>query len=171
MMFWILCIQVHNGLAHGRRKRPLIKLLNFRRWLWRQETRHSCLVKEIGLVVNRTAWRSCFSRTHFHVNAPQNHGPDQLIFDLGRIFEQWTNLRPFMRWDLSLVSAFGHSSPFISKAKPTPMQKHKSFLMSILPGFGCPDKVLEVFSPTDRKGICQAGRGEVSPILARQAIR
>ncbi len=30
--------------------------------------------------------------------------------------------------------------------------------MSILPGFGCPDKVLEVFSPMDRKGICQAGR-------------
>jgi hypothetical protein len=34
--------------------------------------------------------------------------------------------------------------------------------MSILPGFGCPDKVLSVFSPMDRKGICEAGRGEVS---------
>src|SRR5256714_14490859 len=35
--------------------------------------------------------------------------------------------------------------------------------MRILPGFGCPDKVLEVFSPMDRKGICEVGRGEVSP--------
>ena|SRR5258706_10074362 len=34
--------------------------------------------------------------------------------------------------------------------------------MRILPGFGCPDKVLEVFSPMDRKGICEVGRGEVS---------
>ncbi len=34
--------------------------------------------------------------------------------------------------------------------------------MSIFPGSGCPDKVLEVFSPIDRKGICEAGPGEVS---------
>jgi hypothetical protein len=34
--------------------------------------------------------------------------------------------------------------------------------MSILPGFGCPDKVGDVFSPMDRKGICEAGLGEVS---------
>lgn len=34
---------------------------------------------------------------------------------------------------------------------------HKFLLMSILPGFACPDKV---FSPRDGKGICQAGRGE-----------
>ena len=36
--------------------------------------------------------------------------------------------------------------------------------MRILPGFGCPDKVLEVFSPMDRKGICEVGRGEVSTL-------
>ncbi len=34
--------------------------------------------------------------------------------------------------------------------------------MSILAGFGCPDKVWGVFSPMVRKGICEAGRGEVS---------
>ncbi len=34
--------------------------------------------------------------------------------------------------------------------------------MSILPGFGCPDKVGDVFSPMDRKGTCEAGLGEVS---------
>ncbi len=34
--------------------------------------------------------------------------------------------------------------------------------MSILPGLGYPDKVFGAFSPIDRKGICQAGRGEVS---------
>jgi len=34
--------------------------------------------------------------------------------------------------------------------------------MSILPGLGYPDEVFGVFSPIDRKGICQAGRGEVS---------
>jgi len=38
--------------------------------------------------------------------------------------------------------------------------------MSILPGLGYPDKVFGVFSPIDRKGIYQAGRGEVSgPLL------
>src|SRR6266581_3571802 len=36
--------------------------------------------------------------------------------------------------------------------------------MSILRGFGCPDKVFGVFSPMDRKGICEAGRGEVSTV-------
>jgi hypothetical protein len=36
--------------------------------------------------------------------------------------------------------------------------------MSILAGFGCPDKVWGVFSPMVRKGICEAGRGEVSSI-------
>src|SRR5260370_15617505 len=36
--------------------------------------------------------------------------------------------------------------------------------MNILLGFGCTDKVWEVFSPMDRKGICEAGRGEVSRI-------
>ena len=41
--------------------------------------------------------------------------------------------------------------------------KYQPFLMSILLGLGCPDKVLGVFSPMDRKGICQAGRGEVCP--------
>src|SRR5258708_4753452 len=34
--------------------------------------------------------------------------------------------------------------------------------MNILPGFGCPDKVRDVFSPRDRTGICEAGLGEVS---------
>ncbi len=36
--------------------------------------------------------------------------------------------------------------------------------MSILPGFGCPDKVGDVFSTMDRKGICEAGLGEVSSV-------
>jgi len=40
--------------------------------------------------------------------------------------------------------------------------------MRILPGFGCPDKVLEVFSPMDRKGICEVGRGEVSRLQKKQ---
>src|SRR6266849_9872229 len=34
--------------------------------------------------------------------------------------------------------------------------------MRILPGFGCPGKVLEVCSPMVRKGISEVGRGEVS---------
>ena len=42
--------------------------------------------------------------------------------------------------------------------------------MSILPGFGCPDKVLEVFSPMERKGIGQAGRGEVSYLFAHVSL-
>src|SRR5258708_6784225 len=73
---------------------------------------HSCLIKEVGLVVNRTARLSRFSCPLFDVDTPQNHGSDELIFDLSSVFEQWTNLRPFMRRNLSLISSFGHSSPF-----------------------------------------------------------
>src|SRR6266568_4357347 len=47
---------------------------------------------------------------------------------------------------------------------PTRVKPHltRFLLMSILPGFGCPDKVGDVFSPMDRKGTCEAGLGEVS---------
>src|SRR6266568_2306219 len=85
---------------------------------------HSCLIKEVGLVVNRTTWLSRFSRPLLDIDPPQNHGADELIFDLSSVFEQWTNLRPFMRWSLALVSAFGHSSPFraAKRCKATEMR-------------------------------------------------